>query len=61
MVHPDALAAEAGLKSTVLGTLLMAVVSNGPSLLDVSGYWERVVVSAIVLVAVLTDLLRYRE
>ena len=36
----------------------MAVVSNGPSLLDVSGYWERVVVSAIVLVAVLTDLLR---
>ena len=52
---------EAGLKSTVLGTLLMAVVSNGLSLLDVSGYWERVVVSAIVLVAVLTDLLRYRE
>jgi ribose transport system permease protein len=39
----------------------MAVVSNGPSLLDVSGDWERVVVSAIVLVAVLTDLLRYRE
>ena len=39
----------------------MAVVSNGPSLLDVSGYWERVVVSAIVLVAVLTDLLRHQE
>ena len=53
-----------GGQGTVVGTvfgLLMAVVSNGPSLLDVSGYWERVVVSAIVLVAVLTDLLRYRN
>jgi ribose transport system permease protein len=39
----------------------MAVVSNGLSLLNVSGYWERVVVGAIVLVAVLTDLLRNRE
>ena len=29
---------------TVFGTLLMAVVSNGLSLLNVSGYWERVVV-----------------
>ena len=46
---------------TVFGTLLMAVVSNGLSLLNVSGYWERVVVGAIVLVAVLTDLLRHRE
>jgi ribose transport system permease protein len=39
----------------------MAVVSNGLSLLNVSGYWERVVVGAIVLVAVLMDLLRHRE
>jgi ribose transport system permease protein len=46
---------------TVFGTLLMAVVSNGLSLLNVSGYWERVVVGAIVLVAVLTDLLRTRD
>lgn len=45
---------------TVFGTLLMAVVSNGLSLLNVSGYWERVVVGAIVLVAVLGDLLRRR-
>jgi ribose transport system permease protein len=39
----------------------MAVVSNGLSLLNVSGYWERVVVGGIVLVAVLPDLLRHRE
>ena len=46
---------------TVLGTLLMAVVSNQLSLLNVSGYWKRVVVGAIVRVAVLTDLLRTRN
>ena len=46
---------------TVFGTLLMAAVSNGLSLLNVSGYSERVVVGAIVLVAVLMDLLRHRE
>ena len=45
---------------TVLGTLLMAVVSNQLSLLNVSGYCERVVVGAIVLIAVLIDFLRTR-
>jgi ribose transport system permease protein len=44
----------------VLGTLLMAVLSNGMALLNVSGYWARVVVGAVVLVAVLVDLLRRR-
>jgi ribose transport system permease protein len=46
---------------TIFGTLLMATVSNGLSLLNVSGYWERVVVGAIVLLAVLGDLLRRRN
>lgn len=45
---------------TVLGTLLMAVLSNSMALLNVSGYWARVVVGAVVLVAVLVDLLRRR-
>lgn len=44
----------------VLGTLLMAVLNNGMALLNVSGYWARVVVGAVVLVAVLVDLLRRR-
>jgi len=43
---------------TVLGTTLMAVLSNGMSLLNVSGYWERVVIGGVVLVAVLVDVLR---
>ena len=46
---------------TGFGTWLMAVVSNGLSLLNASGYWDRVVVGTIMLVAVLTDFLLRRE
>jgi hypothetical protein len=43
----------------VFGTLIIAIA--GLSLLNVSGCWERVVVGAIILIAVLTDLLRSRD
>ena len=46
---------------TVLGTLLMAALSNGMSLLNVSGFWERVVVGGVVLIAVLMDFIRRRN
>jgi ribose transport system permease protein len=45
---------------TVFGTLLTAVLANGLSLMNVSAYWARVVVGAIVLIAILGDLLRRR-
>ena len=45
---------------TMFGTLLTAVLANGLSLMNVSAYWARVVVGAIVLIAVLGDLLRQR-
>jgi ribose transport system permease protein len=45
---------------TVLGALLLAVLANGTVLMNVSGYWQRVIVGAVVLVAVLVDLLRRR-
>src|ERR1700730_18782796 len=45
---------------TVFGTLLTAVLANGLSLMNVSAYWARVVVGAIVLIAILGDLLRHR-
>ena len=45
---------------TVLGTLLMAVLNNAMALLNVSGYWTKVVIGAVVLIAVLVDLLRRR-
>jgi ribose transport system permease protein len=45
---------------TVLGALLLAVLANGTVMLNVSGFWQRVIVGAVVLVAVLVDLLRRR-
>jgi ribose transport system permease protein len=43
---------------TIFGALLMAVLANGIVLLNVSGYWERVIVGFVVLIAILVDLFR---
>lgn len=45
---------------TILGALLMAVLANGIVLLNVSGFWERVIIGIVVLVAILVDLARRR-
>ena len=42
----------------MFGALLLTVLQEGTVLLNVSGYWERVIVGAVVLLAVLVDLLR---
>jgi ribose transport system permease protein len=46
---------------TMLGALLLAVLANGTVLMNVSGFWQRVIVGVVVLVAVLVDLLRRRS
>ncbi|TBN39938.1 ABC transporter permease [Paracoccus subflavus] len=46
---------------TVLGALLLAVLANGTVMMNVSGFWQRVIVGAVVLVAILVDLLRRRR
>lgn len=43
---------------TMLGALLLAVLASGTVMMNVSGFWERVIVGCVVLVAVLVDLLR---
>jgi ribose transport system permease protein len=45
---------------TILGALLMAVLANGIVLMNVSGFWERVIIGLVVLVAILVDLFRRR-
>lgn len=49
---------------TVLGTLLgavfMGVLANGIVLMNVSSYWERVIIGLFVIIAVLVDLVRCR-
>ncbi|MDX7952110.1 ABC transporter permease [Lichenihabitans sp. Uapishka_5] len=51
---------EGTIVGTVFGALLLTVLQNGTVLLNVSGYWQRVIIGAVVLVAVLVDLVRRR-
>ena len=51
---------EGTIVGTVFGALLLTVLQNGTVLLNVSGYWQRVIIGAVVLVAVLVDLFRRR-
>ena len=46
---------------TMLGALLLAVLANGTVLLNVSGFWQRVIVGFVVLLAVLVDLFRHKD
>lgn len=45
---------------TVLGALLLTVLANGTVLMNVSGFWQRVIVGGVVLVAIMVDLFRRR-
>ena len=44
----------------VLAALFLTELANGTVLMNVSGFWQRVIVGAVVLLAVLVDLLRRR-
>ena len=52
---------QGSITGTMLGALLLAVLANGTVLLNVSGFWQRVIVGAVVLVAVLVDLFRQKR
>lgn len=45
---------------TMLGAVLLTVLQNGTVLLNVSGYWQRLIIGLVVLLAVLVDLFRRR-
>jgi len=45
---------------TLLGAVFMGVLANGIVLMNVSSYWERVIIGIFVIVAVLVDLVRRR-
>ena len=51
---------EGAIVGTMFGALLLTVLQNGTVLLNVSGYWERVIIGGVVLAAVLVDRLRRR-
>jgi DNA-binding NtrC family response regulator len=43
-----------------IGAIFMGVLANGIVLLDISAYWERVIIGAVVVAAVIIDILRKR-
>jgi ribose transport system permease protein len=45
----------------IIGAVFMGVLSNGIVLMDISSYWERVIIGSVVIIAVLLDVLRKRE
>jgi ribose transport system permease protein len=45
---------------TFVGALVLAVIRNGLNLLNVSSFWQQVVIGAVIALAVLTDTLRRR-
>jgi ribose transport system permease protein len=46
------------IQGTLIGALIMGVLSNGLTLLDVNYYWQLVVKGAVIILAVLLDRLR---
>jgi ribose transport system permease protein len=52
---------EGTILGTILGAVFMGILANGIVLLDISAYWERVIIGAVVLIAVIMDILRSRK
>ncbi len=46
---------------TLIGALVLAVIRNGLNLLNVSSFWQLVVIGVVIALAVLTDTLRRRR
>lgn len=46
---------------TFIGALIIGVLRNGLNLLDVSSFWQQVVIGAVIAIAVMTDTLRRRS
>ena len=44
-----------------LGALILGVLRNGLNLLNVSAFWQQVVIGAVIALAVMTDTLRRRK
>ena len=50
-----------GASGTLIGALILGVLRNGLNLLNVSPFWQQVVIGAVIALAVMTDTLRRRK
>ncbi|MDB4896169.1 MAG: ribose transporter permease [Firmicutes bacterium] len=52
---------EGGPWGTILGALIMGVIENGLTLLNVNAFWQQVVIGSVIILAVLVDRLSRAE
>ncbi len=52
---------EGSVTGTLIGAFIMGLLANGSDLLGVSPYWQKVVIGAVIIAAVLLDELRKRR
>ena len=52
---------EGSVIGTLIGAFIMGLLSNGADLLNVSNYWQQVVIGAVIILAVTLDELRKRR
>ena len=52
---------EGSLLGTILGALFMGVLANGIVHMNISPYWERIIIGLVVVLAVVIDVLRSRK
>lgn len=50
-----------GASGTLIGALILGILRNGLNLLNVSSFWQQVVIGAVIALAVMTDTLRRRK
>ena len=52
---------EGGIIGSLIGAFVMGVLRNGLNLLNVSAFWQRIAIGAVVIAAVGVDTLRKRD
>lgn len=52
---------QGALSGTLIGALIIGVLRNGLNLLNVSSFWQQVLIGAVIAAAVMTDTLRKRR
>jgi ribose/xylose/arabinose/galactoside ABC-type transport system permease subunit len=52
---------EGGVGGTLIGALIMGVLNNGLNLIDVSAFWQRVILGSVLIVVVIFDQWRRRR
>lgn len=52
---------EGSVMGTLIGAFIMGLLSNGADLLNISNYWQQVIIGAVIILAVTLDELRKRR